>query len=136
MEINVGVFGDIGVGKSTLVHRFIKNVFNPHVAPTIGMDMLSTKIHIKSQEVSVQFTDFASGWESNLPEIVVNRTYQHLKCVIIVYDVSSSESFRNVENYITAIKKRVDPSPVMLLVANKSDLPNSERGVSFNSGTR
>ncbi len=129
----MGVFGDIGVGKSTLVHRFIKNVFNPNVAPTVGMDMLSTKINIKNQEVSVQFTDFASGWESNLPEVIVNRTYQTLKFVIIVYDVSSVESFRNIENYLSAIKKRVDPPPVMLLVANKSDLPENERQVSSNT---
>ncbi len=41
---------------------------------------------------------------------------------MLVYDITSRDSFENVSKWMAQIKEKADPSIVMILIGNKSDL--------------
>jgi GTPase SAR1 family protein len=48
------LLGDTGVGKSSLVLRFITNEFKPYVESTIGASFMSKLILVDSQPIKFQ----------------------------------------------------------------------------------
>ena len=61
--LKVVVIGDGGVGKTSLVRRFVKNIFNNDYKLTIGSDFGVKKLHIEWVEVVVSIFDIG-GTES------------------------------------------------------------------------
>ena len=41
---------------------------------------------------------------------------------MLVYDITSRDSFENVAKWMSQIRDKADPSIVMILIGNKSDL--------------
>ena len=52
---------------------------------------------------------------------------------MVVYDISDSESFKSVENWMHEIDKWASPNVNKILIGNKSDKEN-ERQISFDEG--
>ncbi len=53
------IFGDGGVGKTTLVKRYLTGVFAGDTTMTIGVDFHIKKLNIEGKEVGLQIWDFA-----------------------------------------------------------------------------
>jgi small GTP-binding protein len=53
------IFGDSGVGKTSLTHRYISNRFEEDTKMTIGVDILSKDVEIENFIVKLQIWDFA-----------------------------------------------------------------------------
>ncbi|MCK4688545.1 MAG: GTP-binding protein, partial [Candidatus Lokiarchaeota archaeon] len=53
------IFGDGGVGKTTLVKRYMTGVFKGDSTMTIGVDFHVKKLEINGLNVSLQIWDFA-----------------------------------------------------------------------------
>ena len=53
------VLGDSGVGKSSLVLRFVSNNFKPNAEPTIGAAFMSKSIVVGGNSVTYQIWDTA-----------------------------------------------------------------------------
>jgi Ras-related protein Rab-11A len=52
-----------------------------------------------------------------------------------VYDITKNRSFLNVENWMTELKSKGPPGMAILLVGNKSDLAEEQRGVEISDAT-
>ena len=48
--LNVGLFGDLFVGKSSIVKQFVHNDFDEYEQTTIGVSFSSKKINIDNNE--------------------------------------------------------------------------------------
>jgi small GTP-binding protein len=53
--------------------------------------------------------------------------------LVLIYDITKGETFRNVRAWISDIKTHADGVIIMLL-GNKLDVPDKERAVSFDEG--
>lgn len=51
-QVKVVLLGDSGVGKSSIVLRFITDSFKPESEPTIGASFLSKTIQVEDKSVS------------------------------------------------------------------------------------
>lgn len=58
------VIGDSGVGKSSLLMRFIENSFDEDQGPTIGVDFKSTVIDVQGNKVKLTIWDTAGQWQT------------------------------------------------------------------------
>ncbi|MCP9265641.1 Ras and EF-hand domain-containing protein [Dirofilaria immitis] len=86
---------------------------------TIGVDFTVKRIHLYNRVVTVQLWDTA-GQERF--RSITKQYYRKADGVILMYDVTSEQSFLNVRNWITSVKAGVDERCVMCLVGNKVDL--------------
>jgi len=129
------VVGNVATGKTSVINRFAKNKFSKDYQTTIGVDFALKRVRMGSSELNVQLWDIA-GQErfAGLSRIF----YTHAVAAIIVYDVTSRETFASVIKWKQDIDAKVFlPSgakiPVLLL-GNKCDLLSANDPTNANGG--
>ena len=55
--------------------------------------------------------------------------FRRIDCVIVMFDVASEQSFRNVRRWLQELEDVCPESTAKLLVGNKCDLPEANRQV-------
>ena len=60
IEVKVVLLGETGVGKSSLVLRFVSNTFKPYSASTIGASYMSKQMNVDGSPIKFQIWDTAS----------------------------------------------------------------------------
>ncbi len=128
----VCIFGDNGVGKTSLIHRFLTNRFSQDTKLTIGVDIFITDLEIENYKVKLQFWDLggASRFKMFMPIYA-----QGSSGGIFMYDITSKSSFNNLEGWISLFKKNViaEEGQIPILgVGGKKDLCNY-RKISLNN---
>ncbi|XP_016090589.1 ras-related protein Rab-35-like [Sinocyclocheilus grahami] len=111
-----------GVGKSSLLLRFADNTFSGSYITTIGVDFKIRTVEINGEKVKLQIWDTA-GQERF--RTITSTYYRGTHGVIVVYDVTSAESFVNVKRWLHEINQNCD-DVCQILVGNKNDDPNSK----------
>ena len=98
----VCIFGDGGVGKTTLIGRYMTGVFKSNTEITIGVDFHIKKLDIQDKRVSLQIWDFAGEgrFRALLPSYVLGASGG-----IFMYDITRYSSLRNFQEWLTIFKK-------------------------------
>jgi len=113
------LIGDSGVGKSCLLLRFADDNFTDSYISTIGVDFRFRTITIDDKTVKLQIWDTA-GQERF--RTITSAYYRGADGIIMVYDVTSAESFDHVEEWLSEVDRYANESTSKLLVGNKADL--------------
>lgn len=121
------LIGDSGVGKSCLLLRFADDTYTQSYISTIGVDFKIRTIELEGKTVKLQIWDTA-GQERF--RTITSSYYRGAHGIIIVYDVTDKESFKNVKHWIQEIDKYAADGVKKLLVGNKCDL-QSKKVVSY-----
>lgn len=116
------IFGDGGVGKTTLINRYISGKYSEDFRMTIGVDFYTKNIEIQGIRVNLQIWDFAGEqqFKNLLPNYVIGSTGG-----IYMYDISRFYSLTHLEEWINLLNKapdRQEESLPILLVGCKKDL--------------
>ncbi|KAJ3431281.1 rab2a [Anaeramoeba flamelloides] len=123
------IVGAMGVGKSSLLTRFIEDKFYPEISHTIGVEFATKIIEIVKERVKLQVWDTA-GQERF--RAVTRSYYRGTSTVFLVYDISRRSSFNQLETWLNDAKNYTDPNVVKFLIGNKIDI--NERQVSYEEG--
>merc|ERR1712051_286232 len=126
------VIGSAGIGKSCLLHQFIEGRFKEDSSHTIGVEFGSKIVPVGGKTVKLQIWDTA-GQERF--RSVTRSYYRGAAGALLVYDISSRESFNALSNWLTDARTLASPAIVILLVGNKKDLED-ERDVTFLEASR
>ncbi|KAG0172281.1 rab32, member RAS oncoprotein [Apophysomyces sp. BC1015] len=121
------VVGDLGTGKTSIIRRYVHNIFSSNYKSTIGVDF-ALKVIQWSPEIIVRL----QLWDIAGQERFGNMTrvyYKEALGAFVVYDVTRTQTFEGVTKWKEDIDAKVSlPGawggghiPVVLL-ANKSDL--------------
>ena len=123
-------FGDYNVGKTSLFLRYLGEPFDSSFRPLIFTEFENKLIEINNKLIKIQLWDLADTC-SNIKE---SKFYYKLaKGVIVVYDITSRDSFNNSRDWLQKIKKNIKDNIKILLVGNKNDL-DSRRCVLYEEG--
>ncbi|EER08646.1 RAS small GTpases RIC1/ypt1, putative [Perkinsus marinus ATCC 50983] len=124
------VLGDSAVGKSSLLMRFCENRFDSNFVITIGVDFRVKTINIQDREVRLQIWDTA-GQERF--RTITPAYYRNAMGVLLIYDMTDSKSFKNVDYWVRNLDEHADKTVQKLLVGNKADMA-AKRKVSTEEG--
>ena len=126
------IIGDAAVGKSNLLLRYTHGQFKPEYQLTIGVEFGAKNISISNKIYRIQIWDTAG--QENFRSIT-RAYYKNSACALVVYDISSRESFDNVSTWIEDCRNQSPQTIFMVLVGNKTDLDfENKRVVSFEEG--
>ena len=121
------IFGDGGVGKTTLVKRYITGKYSEDLKLTIGVEFYTKHIFIDDINVNLQIWDFAGEhqFKNLLPSYVIGADGG-----IFMYDISRFSSLMNLDGWLNILKR--DPASKaqyfpILLVGGKADLDVEEK---------
>eukprot|EP00092_Neocalanus_flemingeri_P033262 GFUD01036173.1.p1 GENE.GFUD01036173.1~~GFUD01036173.1.p1 ORF type:complete len:297 (+),score=103.39 GFUD01036173.1:157-1047(+) len=126
------IIGDATCGKTSLMKRYVEDLFHCQTLTTIGVDFNVKTVVVDGSTIKLQIWDTA-GQERFAP---LGGLYYHgAHAVIIAYDVSNKKTFENVQKWNNKFDDRdtEDINTVKVLVGCKSDLEDM-REISSDTG--
>ena len=113
------LLGNSDVGKSSLLLRFVDQVWNDSFVPTIGVDFKVKTVEIGDKKIKMQIWDTA-GQERF--RNVVSTYFRGSNGILLIYDVTNKDSFKNLESWLIEIEKNASENVLKILIGNKNDL--------------
>jgi len=125
LQYKICIFGDGGVGKTTLVNRYLTGVFKHNYKITIGADFYLKQININDLKITLQIWDF--GGEDRFRFVFPSYLVGSNGC-IFMFDITRFSSIQNVKEWMQVFKKGAKQHggdiPI-IIVGSKLDLNNS-----------
>ena len=119
--------GDSGVGKTSIIYRFIRGTFENNVDSTNGATFANKKIEYKEKNIILQFDIWDTAGQEKY-RALTKIFYKDAGVAILVYDITRRESFDEIKNYWYHQIKDCAPSNIVLgIAANKCDLYDNEQ---------
>jgi len=115
------IIGDPGVGKTSMILQFTDKAFRRSYIPTIGANITEKAITLYDTSFQMILWDLAG--QSKFQKIR-SLYYNGAQCVIIVFDLTKSESFENIRNWYSDVKNNFSnfDDIEVALCGNKCDL--------------
>ncbi|EKE39952.1 hypothetical protein ENUP19_0052G0003 [Entamoeba nuttalli] len=128
LMISIALSGDAFVGKTCFFKRFSSGEFNPNTASSIGCDVICKKLILDGKQYNVQL------WDTAGQEMFRSTTatyFRNRHCILFMFDVTNSESFTHIEDWMKVFYEiqNEDKKTLLVLVGNKNDMI-AERQVS------
>ena len=112
------ILGDITVGKTTLLLKYIDN-FTPEIyISTLGVDYKTKNIVFNGIKVSLQIWDTA-GQERY--KVITKSFVKGTDGIIFMYDITQKESFVNIKKWIEETEGENQGDVKKIIVGNKID---------------
>lgn len=133
--LKVIILGDSGVGKTSLMHRYVNDKYSQQYKATIGADFLTKEVIVNDDKVATMQVWDTAGQE-RFQSLGV-AFYRGADCCVLVYDVTNGKSFDNVKSWrdeflVHANVSSPETFPFVIL-ANKVDVEESKKVVSSRS---
>ena len=124
------LLGNSNVGKSSLFLRFVDDIWNDTFVPTIGVDFKIKTFNIDEKKIKMQIWDTAG--QERFKNIIASY-YRGAHGILLIYDVTDKESFKNLSNWLIEIEKNASKNVLKVLIGNKTDL-EEKRVITYNQG--
>jgi Ras-related protein Rab-14 len=116
------IIGDMGVGKSCLLHQFTEKKFMSDCPHTIGVEFGTRIIEVSGQKIKLQIWDTA-GQERF--RAVTRSYYRGAAGALMVYDITRRSTYNHLNSWLSDARNLTNPNTVIFLIGNKSDLSES-----------
>ena len=113
--------GDYQVGKTSLIRRFVENVFKKDYISTIGVQISKKMISLSDQN-KMNFIIWDIGGQSFQMAPYRSRFYNGANAALIVIDRTRPDHLTSVEKWYNDIKTSIPKNIPVIIVGNKSDL--------------
>ncbi|XP_030875283.1 ras-related protein Rab-22A isoform X2 [Leptonychotes weddellii] len=134
-ELKVCLLGDTGVGKSSIVWRFVEDSFDPNINPTIGASFMTKTVQYQNELHKFLIWDtagqerpyFCTDKEEQILyhyrfRALAPMYYRGSAAAIIVYDITKEETFSTLKNWVKELRQHGPPNIVVAIAGNKCDL--------------
>ncbi|MHA1718924.1 MAG: GTP-binding protein [Promethearchaeota archaeon] len=119
------VLGAPGVGKTSLIRRFVDDKFAESYVSTIGVD-ISRKEVIISETCTVNESLWDIGGQAQEMAPHRKRFYQGANFAFLVFDISRKSTFEKIKNWEDDLRNSINRQVSVILIANKTDLEEHE----------
>ena len=114
--------GHFGVGKTSLIRRFVHQKFSDEYLTTIGVKIDKKVLQISGQEVTLIIWDIAG--ETN--QVKTPKSYQlGAHGVLYVFDITRPSTYENLHEQLGYLNNLL-PQARVEVIANKTDLLSAE----------
>ncbi|XP_050984399.1 ras-related protein Rab-28 isoform X2 [Labeo rohita] len=122
-QLKIVLLGDGASGKTSLAIRFAQEAFGKQYKQTIGLDFFLKRITLPGNlNVTLQVWDIGG---QTIGGKMLDKYIYGVQGVLLVYDITNSQSFENLEDWLNMVRKaneESDTQPAISLIGNKIDL--------------
>ena len=116
--------GEGGVGKTTLLQRFMYNEFNPATPLTVGVAFNTCQIDRQGRNIGLALWDL--GGQERF-RFIQSIYMEKSNAAFVVFDMSNLGTIGQIPDWVNMIRQYNDPNIPIVLVGTKMDLvPNEE----------
>ena len=124
VELKIILLGDVGVGKTNIISRYISGDFNQSLNPTVGSSFGEKKIKKEGVSYLLKVWDTVGQERYNS---ITKLFVQGSHIIILVYSIDNLQSFQKLNFWLTFIRENLtDGKYILALIANKRDLFENE----------
>lgn len=118
-RLKVVLLGDAGVGKTAIIRRYYEDKFNDILESTYNASFIEKVINVENKKIVLELWDTV-GQEAyrSLTKIFTKNA----RIIILVYDVTSKETFNSLNYWYDYISKETDGNIILGVAGNKTDL--------------
>ena len=120
----VVLVGDMSVGKTNIIAKYLKNDFSEDYKTTIGVEFHSKITKVEGHVVKAQIWD-TCGQERF--KSITDSYYKGAKGAFVVYDITRKNTFESVDSWISALRSAADKNLNIIIIGNKSDLEDQRQ---------
>ena len=124
------LIGNSDVGKSSLILRYVDQIWNDVFVPTIGVDFKVKSLEVDKKLVKMQIWDTA-GQERF--RNVISSYFKGAHGILLIYDITAKDSFKELENWLGEVERNANSQVLKILIGNKCDLED-RREISKDEG--
>ena len=123
--LKILLLGNGSVGKTSLINRYLKNVYNPVYLTTIGIDQSIKYLVINNKHIKLSIWDTAGQEQFRT---IAKSFYNKTDAVILCFDLTEKESLNSIGYWIDQLCSRIELNQIgLVLVGTKLDLAELER---------
>jgi Ras-related protein Rab-7A len=128
LMFKVILIGEIAVGKTSVMRRFVHRKFEGNTKGTIGADFMVKEISLDNKFVTLQIWDTAGGERF---QSLGRAFYRGADCCVLVYDTTRPQTLEKIGDFRSEFQKQTECSETKFpfaLVRNKTDLFDADHG--------
>ncbi|CAG9328688.1 unnamed protein product [Blepharisma stoltei] len=122
-QYKIVLLGDQGVGKSSIVLRFVKDDYNEEQNATVGASYTGKILQVNDKIIKFNIWDTA-GQERY--QSLAKMYYRDANAAIMVYDITKRSSFEGILRWYKELKEFGPKNIVICIAGNKEDLVEME----------
>ena len=118
------IFGAGGVGKTTLIRRFVTKIFEENIKMTIGADFSIKILELENKTVTLRIWDFAGEKRFR---VLLPSFAKGADGGIFMFDTTRYSSIRDIDDWLSIFEYFVSESKAsipIIIVGGKIDLVN------------
>ena len=119
--LKIIIAGDGGVGKTTLLYRYMEGRFLADTLMTIGVDFYLKKLEIDRKKINLQIWDF--GGQDHFRPLLKNYAVG-ARGALLLFDLTRPNSLERIDQWVN-ICRGANPAIPILFIGTKSDLTES-----------
>lgn len=121
------LLGESAVGKSSLVLRFVRNEFSDFRESTIGAAFLTQSVNL-DESTTIKFEIWDTAGQERYKSLAPIY-FRNSNAAVIVYDITQppETSFEKAKSWVRELQRQADPSIVIMLVGNKTDMDSQRK---------
>jgi small GTP-binding protein len=124
----VVMIGDAYVGKTSVLNHLLLHSFNPGELSTVAANYQSYSTIVDDLSIEMQIWDTAG---QEVFRSLAPIYYRDSDGAVLVYDVTNHLTFDHLTEWISAFTAVAKPGAIIVVAANKSDLPDHKVQVSL-----
>ena len=110
-----------GVGKTSLLHRYVNGTFNSPVASTVGANFLTKRILDVESGCTVRLQLWDTAGQERF-RAISRLYYRGASAVLLVYSIVDEQSFEEMGRWLMEMKDNLGDNVVLHIVGTKSDV--------------
>ena len=114
--------GDSGVGKTSIIRKYLYNIFEPTTINTIGLSFSFKEVILKNKtKVKLKIMDTAGQEKYNS---LTKTYYKNADGVLFVFDINNKKSFDSLQKWMELFNENNNGKKIIpiYLLGNKCDL--------------
>ncbi len=123
-KFKICLVGEEGVGKTSLIHRFVSGAFDESYIRTLGAVVSKKSVNlgtVDGRPVQVDMMILDIMGKRTFLQLFKEAYFHGAKGILAVFDVSRKASLHDLTKWIDGVRDSVGPIPVYVL-GNKVDL--------------
>ena len=126
ISCKVVLVGDPGVGKTSIIERYINNNYDENQRSTVVSTYTFKKVDIKKYNKSVSLDIWDTAGQEAYRSLSKNF-YLNAAIGILVYDIRRKDSYDSIKNYwVDQMKESGEENMILGIAGNKCDLFQEE----------
>ena len=110
--------GEGGVGKTTLLHRYVEGKFSAETKMTIGVEFFLKEIEVDGKQCTLQLWDF--GGQERF-RFLLESYVLGAKGALLLFDLTRPMTLENLQEWVNIVRKGDNDLPILFL-GTKKDL--------------